>query len=131
MLSLSAAYRYFLYREKTDMRKGMDGLSGLVREGLKRDPLSGDIFIFFNRRRNQVKLLLWERDGFSVYYKRLERGSYELPAVDESGDSIELRSDDLMLILQGIVLQSVRRRKRFDLKKNIFESSAQESFING
>ena len=113
------------------MRKGMDGLSGLVREGMKRDPLSGEIFIFFNRRCNQVKLLLWERDGFSIYYKRLERGSYELPAVDGPGNSIELRSDEIMLILQGIVLQSVRRRKRFDLNKNIFTSSAQESFING
>lgn len=131
MLTLSAAYRYFLYREQTDMRKGMDGLSGLVREGMKRDPLSGEIFIFFNRRRNQVKLLHWERDGFSIYYKRLERGSYELPSVEGSANSIELRSDEIMLILQGIVLQSVRRRKRFDLEKNIFQSSAQESFING
>lgn len=131
MLTLSAAYRYFLYREKTDMRKGMDGLSGLVREGMKRDPLSGEIFIFFNRRRNQVKLLLWERDGFSIYYKRLERGSYELPSVDGSANSVELRSDEIMLILQGIVLQSVRRRQRFDLMKNNFALSNQNNFING
>lgn len=64
MLSLSASYRYFLYRDRTDMRKGFDGLSGLVREGLAKDPLSGDVFIFFNKRRSQVKLLVWERDGF-------------------------------------------------------------------
>lgn len=108
------------------MRKGFDGLSGLVREGLQKDPLSGDVFIFFNRRRNHVKLLLWERDGFSIYHKRLERGTYELPV----NASTELRSDELMLILQGISLKSVRKRKRFDQAKNNFETSVQTSFIN-
>lgn len=118
MLSLSGVYRYFLHRDKTDMRKGIDGLSGLVRSGLNRDPLSGDIFIFFNHRRTQVKLLHWERDGFSIYYKRLERGTYELPAIDGKTGSAELRSDELMLILQGISLSSVRRRKRFHFSEN-------------
>ncbi len=118
MLTLSPANRYFLYREKADMRKGVDGLSGLVRSGLKRDPLSGDIFIFFNRRHTQVKLLHWERDGFSIYYKRLERGTYELPPIDGQAGSVELRSDELMLILHGIDLGSVRRRKRFHFSEN-------------
>lgn len=108
------------------MRKGFDGLSGLVREGLMKDPVSGDIFIFFNKRRTQVKLLVWEHDGFSIYHKRLECGTYELPE-----KAPELRSDELMLILQGISLRSVRRRKRFDIDKNNFESSAQKVFING
>lgn len=126
MLSLSPSGRYFLYRHQADMRKGFDGLSGLVREGLQKDPLSGDVFIFFNRRRNHVKLLLWERDGFSIYHKRLERGTYELPV----NASTELRSDELMLILQGISLKSVRKRKRFDQAKNNFETSVQTSFIN-
>lgn len=127
MLSLSSAYRYFVYGQCTDMRKGFDGLSGLVREGLEKDPLSGDVFIFFNRRRSQVKLLLWEKDGFSIYHKRLERGSYE----HELSTSRELRSDELMLILHGISLKSVRRRIRFDISKNIFETSQQKQFING
>jgi transposase len=127
MLSLSSSSRYFLYRYPADMRKGFDGLSGLVREGLGKDPLSGDVFIFFNKRRTQVKLLLWERDGFSLYHKRLERGTYELP----STSSVELRCEELMLILQGISLQSVRRRKRFDQSKNNFQSSAPTCFING
>jgi len=118
MLSFPGVHHYFLYREKTDMRKGIDGLCGLVRDGLKRDPLSGDIFIFFNHRRNQVKLLLWERDGFSIYYKRLERGTYELPSTDERSLSVELHSEELMLILQGICLSSVRRRKRFHFSEN-------------
>ena len=131
MLSLPPSCRYFLYRDHADMRKSFDGLSGLVRQGLRKDPLSGDVFTFFNRRRSQVKLLLWERDGFSIYYKRLEKGTYELPVMDEKNSSIALRSDDLMLILGGISLNSVRRRKRFDINENNFTKSADQSFING
>jgi transposase len=127
MLSLSTSYRYFLYRHQADMRKGFDGLSGLVRDGLSKDPLSGDVFVFFNKRRSQVKLLVWERDGFSIYHKRLEQGTYEIPL----STSVELRGDELLLILQGISLKSVRRRKRFDQDRNKFESSAPTSFVNG
>ena len=127
MLSLSSSCRYFLYHHHADMRKGFDGLSGLARDGLLKDPLSGDVFIFFNKRRSQVKLLVWERDGFSIYHKRLEGGTYELP----TSSSVELRNDELMLILQGISLKSVRRRKRFVQHKNNFESSVQTSFVNG
>jgi transposase len=127
MLSLSQSYRYFLYRHHTDMRNGFDGLSGLVRQGLSKDPLSGDVFIFFNKRRSHVKLLLWEKDGFSIYHKRLERGTYELP----TSVTGELRNDELMLILQGISLKSVRRRERFDQSQNNFQTSGQSSFVHG
>ena len=106
------------------MRKGLDGLSGLVRNGLAKDPLSGEIFIFFNSRRNQVKLLLWEQDGFSLYYKRLERGTYELPVFATDGISAELDSDQLMFILKGISLRSVRRRERFEMRKNISQQNS-------
>jgi len=119
MLSLAPSIRYFLYQHQADMRKGFDSLSGLVRDGLGKDPLSGDVFIFFNRRRTHVKLLLWERDGYSIYHKRLEKGSYELPL----NEKLELTSDQLMLILHGISLKTVRMRKRFDLSKNIFPIS--------
>lgn len=127
MLALPTSCRYFLYRHQADMRKGFDGLSGLVREGLSKDPLSGDVFIFFNRRRSQVKLLVWEHDGFSIYHKRLEQGTYEVPPTPAG----ELRSDELMLILQGIWLRSVRRRKRFDRAENKFEVSEQKMYLNG
>jgi Transposase and inactivated derivatives len=113
MLSLPAASRYFFYRPETDMRKGFDGLSGIVRNALRKDPLGGDIFIFVNRRRNQVKLLLFEGDGFSIYHKRLERGTYEIPAVAE--DHVVLRHEQLQFILQGVCLSSVRHRKRFQV----------------
>ena len=77
MFSLTERHRYFLYRSATDMRKGFDGLSGVVRNDLGMDPLSGDVFIFLNRRRTHMKLLVWEDSGFVVYYKRLERGRFE------------------------------------------------------
>jgi transposase len=120
MISLSSSIRYFLYRQMTDMRKGFDGLSGIVRNELQKDPLNGDVFIFINRRRNQIKLLLFEGDGFSIYHKRLERGTYEIP--DGIGDHIVLRHDQLQFILQGILLSSVRHRKRFSLEETKSET---------
>lgn len=123
MLSLSSSYRYYLHQGHVRMCSGFDRLSGIVRNELNRDPLSGDVFIFLNRRRNQVKLLLWEGDGFAIYYKRLEKGTYELPVAKENAKSIEMRSDELMLILHGISLQSIQRRKRFQWHRNITQES--------
>src|SRR5690606_31467961 len=100
MLSLSEARRYFLYRGKTDMRKSFDGLSGLVRNKLLREPLSGEVFVFMSRRRNQIRLLIWEGDGFSMYCKRLEKGTFEIP--DGNGDSMEITSNQLLFIIKGI-----------------------------
>ncbi|MDH5647798.1 MAG: IS66 family insertion sequence element accessory protein TnpB [Candidatus Heimdallarchaeota archaeon] len=125
MVSLDSSRRYFLYHPFTDMRKGFDGLSGIVRNQLNQDPLLGDIFIFLNRRRNQIKLLLWEGDGFSIYFKRLEMGTYELPAFGKESLSMGIRYDELMLILQGIQLQSVRRRRRYKKsKKNTIHNTS-------
>jgi transposase len=123
MLSLPVSTRYFLHRYDTDMRKGFDGLSGLVRNVLLGDPLGGDVFIFFNKRHNQVKLLLWEGDGFSIYHKRLEKGTYEVPLFNDNSSSITLKSDALSFILQGVSLNSIRRRKRFDTSQNTFHLS--------
>jgi transposase len=118
MLTVSSAYRYHLYRGVADMRKSFDGLSGIVRNELQKDPLRGEIFIFINKRGNQVKLLLWEGDGFSLYHKRLEKGTYELPSWNEHTSCVELDSDELMFILKGISLKSVQRRKRFSFNEN-------------
>ncbi len=106
------------------MRKSFDGLSGIVRNELQKDPLCGEVFIFINKRCNQVKLLLWEGDGFSLYYKRLEKGTYELPFRDVHTTDVELSSEDLMLILKGISLKSIRRRKRFSIAENNFTNTA-------
>lgn len=112
MLSLGSSHRYYLYREVADMRKGADGLIGLVRAGMARDPLSGEVFIFVNRRRDKMKLLVWERGGFVLWYKRLEAGTFELPA---RGGQITWQQ--LVLILEGVALGSVVQRKRYSLGK--------------
>src|SRR5206468_11091447 len=78
MLHLSAGCRYYLYSGNTDMRKGFDSLCGIISSEMKENALSGAVFIFFNKKHNQVKLLLWEGDGFAMYYKRLEQGTYEV-----------------------------------------------------
>ena len=116
MLHLSAACKYYLYGGDADMRKGFDSLSGMVSQHMKLSALSGAVFIFVNRRRNQLKLLLWEGDGFALYHKRLEQGTYELPATappNNKTGSISLTHQQLQLILQGISLKSVRHRKRY------------------
>lgn len=113
MLHLSASCQYYLYREHTDMRKGFDSLSGIVQNQLGKNPLSGEVFLFFNRRNTQVKLLLWEGDGFALYHKRLEKGTYEIPAYSKTENSISISAEQLLLILQGISLKHVRKRKRY------------------
>jgi transposase len=113
MLHLSSSCKFYLYCGDTDMRKGFDSLSGIVSSKMNQDALSGAIFIFLNKKHNQVKLLLWEGDGFGLYHKRLERGTYELPSYDDKSGSLSISSQQLQLILQGISLKSVRRRKRY------------------
>ena|SRR5215213_4833150 len=113
MLHLSSACRYYLYRPGTDMRKGFDSLSGVISSHMHLDALDGSVFIFLNKKHNQVKLVLWEGDGFAMYHKRLEKGTYELPDCTDNSSSISMSSQQLQLILQGISLKSVRRRKRY------------------
>ena len=113
MLALSDATRYFLYRPPADMRQGCYSLAAIVRQQMQTDPLSGDIFIFLSRRRNHIKLLRWERDGFALYSKRLEQGTYELPVPAEES-SFLITHQQLILILQGISLQQVHYRKRYN-----------------
>jgi transposase len=113
MFAFSSAQHYYLYREPTDMRKSFNGLSGLVRSELGRDPLKGDVFIFINRRRDKIKLLVWDRSGFIIFYKSLEQGTFELPAFKPGDKSYTLKWEELVLILEGVELKSVRRRKRF------------------
>lgn len=92
------------------MRKGFDGLSGLIRSELKMNPESGDVFVFFNGPRTHVKILCWERDGFAIYYKRLEKGTFELLPRTENNSAITAHR--LAFILQGVSLSSVKYRKR-------------------
>src|SRR5690606_41022993 len=79
MLSITRLHRCYLHRGVTDMRKGIDSLCGLDRNELGKDPMSGELFIFFCRARKRIKILLWDDDGYALYQKRLERGSFEMP----------------------------------------------------
>ena len=99
------------------MRKGFNGLSGLVRNELGKDPLSGSVFIFINRRRDRMKLLVWERGGFVLYYKLLESGTFQLPVQESGSTSCVISWHQLVLLLEGVVLNSVKRRKRYHLSK--------------
>src|SRR6516225_9092316 len=116
---LSAAVRVFLCTRPTDLRKGFDGLSGLVQECFNQDLLTGHLFLFLNRRRDRIKILYFDRDGLVIWYKRLEAGSFQdlrptpgaAPLAGPAG--IELSATDLALILGGIDLATARRRKRY------------------
>jgi transposase len=110
MLSLSNSCRYFLYGEPTDMRCGINSLAGLVRNRLGFDPMNGDVFVFLGKRANQIRILQWDRDGFAMYVKKLERGTFERPSL--AGNAIT--SSQLSLLLQGVRLSSVSYRKRYD-----------------
>ncbi len=112
MLNLPASVRIWLCTRPADMRRSFDGLAALVRDWLGGDPLSGEVFVFRNKVADRVKLLVWEEDGFAIWYKRLEEGTFQFPASGE-GASIQIRAADLMLLLSGIELSSVRRRKRY------------------
>ena len=99
------------------MRKGFDSLCGIVLEHMHSNVLQGGVYIFVNRKRNQIKLLSWEGDGLAIYYKRLEKGVYEFPSISSDNDSATIDSLQLQLILQGIVLSSVKKKIRFSLPK--------------
>jgi transposase len=119
MFSLSASLSYFLYRHPADMRKSFDGLCGLIQNEQGHDPLSGEVFIFINKRRNQVKILRWEQYGFILYYKRLETGTFELPQWDNDSGSCPLQWSTLVLMIEGISLKNIQKRKRFIYQKSI------------
>jgi transposase len=113
MLGLSTQNKFYFYNGYTDFRKGFDGLSGLVINNLGADPHDGSVYIFINRRRDKMKLLVWEPNGFTLYYKRLESGTFELPSKGAAGLKISLTWETLILMIQGISLSKIKHRKRY------------------
>lgn len=111
MFSLTSGLRYYLYARPTDMRKSFDGLCGLVSSRLGKNPRSGEVFIFINRRGDRMKLLHWEHGGFVLYYKRLESGTFEWPS--GQGSLRQISWQELVMIVDGIVLKTVKKRRRF------------------
>jgi transposase len=130
---LSGAYntRIFLHVPATDLRKSFDGLSGLVRSAFGADPCDGSWYLFFNRRRDRVKILYWDRDGLALWYKRLESGTFEaLRAVGDSA-TLELDVTQLTLLLNGVTLASAVRRKRFASGETARLARVQARLVSG
>ncbi len=114
MISLPHPVRVFLHAGPTDLRNGFDALAGLVATAFAQDPTSGHLFLFVNRRRDRLKILYWDRgDGLAIWYKRLERGSFQVPTAAPNAVSIEMSQTQLALMLSGIDLSSARQRKRY------------------
>ena len=111
MLSLPASVRIFLCLVPTDMRRSFDGLARTAIEVCEGDPFSGHLFVFCNRRCDRIKILYWDVDGYALWYKRLEQGSFRFP--EGNANRIEMNAEDLWAMLSGINLQSARRQKRY------------------
>ena len=117
MFTLSSSNRFHLYGEPTDMRKSFNGLSGIVENELGRIPLCGDVFLFINKRRDKIKLLHWDAGGYTLYYKRLETGTFELPNYDVSDASIAINYTQMVMIVDGLSIKNIHRRERYSSTK--------------
>ena len=116
MIHLPASVRVYLALTPCDMRRGFDGLHALVTETLQLDALAGHLFVFGNRRRDRMKILYWDRDGFAVWAKRLEQGTYALPFSESAEVRREITAQELGALLSGIDLGQAQRRKRYQRK---------------
>lgn len=114
MLTLPASVRIYVAAEAVDLRRGFDGLAAATRGVIRQDPLTGHLFVFLNRRKDRIKLLVWDRTGYLLLYKRLERGTFHLPTEPRAGERhVELDAGDLSLMLEGVDLRGARRRERW------------------
>lgn len=115
MLTLPRSLRILVAVEPVDFRKAFDGLCGIIRDSFRDDPVSGDVFVFFNKARDRVKLLVWDANGFWLHYKRLERGRFEaLPPSMSSGQRVEIDRGRLSLLLEGLEFRNSRYRRHFN-----------------
>ena len=113
MLTLPSSCRFELYLAPTDMRKSFDSLCGIIQNDLSNIPTNGSVYIFVNRLHNKMKLLQWRTGGFVLYYKRLEKGTFELPQYDDSVKSILLDYAQLVLLFDGITIGNLSQQKRY------------------
>lgn len=104
----------YLAAEAIDLRKGFDGLTAIVRQAFGQEPMSGHLFVFINRRRDRIKILYWDRSGYAIFYKRLERGTFRLPRRPRLGEpTLKVEAAELQLMLEGIDLRDAKRRPRW------------------
>ena len=113
MFTLSSTNNFHLYSQPTDMRKSFDGLSGLIQNNLDSNPCNGDVFIFINKRRDKIKLLHWQGISFTLYYKRLEEGTFEVPIYDPEAGSIVLSYTQMVMLVDGLTIKNIQKRKRY------------------
>lgn len=122
MLNFAFSLPVHLCCTPTDMRKNFDGLCSIITSSFKKDPLRDGIFVFVNKQRDRMKLLVWDRHGYWLLYKRLESGRFQMPPGDEDTpgqqEALLITYEQLMLIIEGIDLASVKRRKRYSLSAN-------------
>ena len=123
MFTLSTSNRFHLYSQPTDMRKSFDGLSAVVQNALDSNPLNGDVFIFINRRRDKIKLLHWQGISFTLYYKRLEEGTFEVPNYDPEAGSISLTYAQMVMLVDGLTIKNIEKRKRYTPSENTVNPS--------
>ena len=123
MFTLSTSNRFHLYSQPTDMRKSFDGLSAVVQNALDSNPLNGDVFIFINRRRDKIKLLHWQGISFTLYYKRLEEGTFEVPIYDPQAGSITLSYAQMVMLVDGLTIKNIEKRKRYTPSENTVNPS--------
>ncbi len=121
MIHISDKCRYLLYRGNADMRKSFHGLAAIVKYKMQGDVLNGDIYIFISKRRNAIKLLRFEPDGFAIFYKRLEKGTFEIPAPDSQSDTLLLTDNELIFILKGVALKRIKYRPRYTQNQAVCE----------
>lgn len=119
LIALTDQRSYHLYRKETDMRKGFNLLCGIVVNELGRQVMGGDAFIFINKPRTHLKLLVYEQGGFTIFYRRLEKGAFEVPAFDLDAKSMQITCDQLHFILKGISLKEIKYRKRYQHKQGV------------
>ena len=120
MLTLPPSVRVYVWREPIDIRSSFDRLAALVRENIKEDPLNGHLYVFLNRRLNALKVLLWDRSGYCIYYKRLEQGVFRLRSTSDGSLRAELSTREFFLFLEGLELKELKQRKRYYLQKYYF-----------
>jgi len=116
MIHLPASVRVYLCASACDMRKSFDGLHASVTQAMELDAFAGHLFVFANRRRDRIKILYWDRDGFAVWAKRLEEGTYAMPFGESAEKRREITAAELGALLSGIDLSQANRRKRYRLK---------------
>jgi transposase len=106
LFSVHESVNYYLYRRPVKMSKSFDSLAALIRTELNRDIINGDVFLFLNRNRTMIKVLVYEKKGFSIFYRRLDEGCFQLPAITDEQVSYRMSTEQIMFLLTGVTLEA-------------------------